>query len=165
MRARAHPVTHPRQERRRPSQTDAPPRPRRPPPQARARSRDAPGVLGAVPALDRLIHERLRLGIVSALAVNELLTFNELKHLLGTTDGNLSVHARKLEEAAYVTCASTSRGANPGRSTASPLPAREASSATWTTWSPDPHRPWRIGPPQEGHLLNRMFSTSPSCTT
>lgn len=56
------------------------------------------------PALDRLIHERLRLGIVSALAVNESLTFNDLKELLKTTDGNLSVHARKLEEAEYITC-------------------------------------------------------------
>jgi DNA-binding HxlR family transcriptional regulator len=55
-------------------------------------------------ALDRLIHERLRLGIVSALAVNEHLTFNELKRLLRTTDGNLSVHARKLEEAEYIAC-------------------------------------------------------------
>jgi DNA-binding MarR family transcriptional regulator len=53
--------------------------------------------------LDRLIHERLRLGIVSALAVNERLTFHELKKLLQTTDGNLSVHARKLEEADYIT--------------------------------------------------------------
>lgn len=55
-------------------------------------------------SLDRLIHERLRLGIVSALAVNERLTFNELKRLLDTTDGNLSVHARKLEEAGYIAC-------------------------------------------------------------
>jgi len=54
--------------------------------------------------LDRLIHERMRLGIVSALAVNEVLTFNDLKRLLGATDGNLSVHARKLEDAGYVTC-------------------------------------------------------------
>ncbi len=54
--------------------------------------------------LDRLIHERLRLGIVSALAVNERLTFNDLKGLLQTTDGNLSVHARKLEDAEYLTC-------------------------------------------------------------
>src|SRR4051812_42896631 len=54
--------------------------------------------------LDRLIHERVRLAIVSALAVNESLTFNDLKQLLNTTDGNLSVHARKLEEAQYVTC-------------------------------------------------------------
>jgi DNA-binding HxlR family transcriptional regulator len=55
-------------------------------------------------ALDRLIHERIRLGIVSALAVNDALSFNDLKGLLKTTDGNLSVHARKLEEAHYVTC-------------------------------------------------------------
>jgi len=54
--------------------------------------------------LDRVIHERLRLGIVSALAVNEQLTFNDLKRLLQTTDGNLSVHARKLEEAQYIAC-------------------------------------------------------------
>jgi DNA-binding HxlR family transcriptional regulator len=54
--------------------------------------------------LDRLIHERLRLAIVSALAVNEALSFTELKHLLKTTDGNLSVHARKLEEAEYLSC-------------------------------------------------------------
>ena len=54
--------------------------------------------------LDRLIHERLRLGIVSVLAVNERLTFNDLKTLLRTTDGNLSVHARKLEEAQYIAC-------------------------------------------------------------
>jgi DNA-binding HxlR family transcriptional regulator len=56
------------------------------------------------PSLDRLIHERLRLGIVSALAANEALTFNDLKNLMNTTDGNLSVHARKLEDAGYVVC-------------------------------------------------------------
>ena len=55
-------------------------------------------------ALDRVIHERVRLAIVSALAVHEMLTFNELKALLETSDGNLSVHARKLEEAGYLTC-------------------------------------------------------------
>jgi DNA-binding HxlR family transcriptional regulator len=55
-------------------------------------------------ALDRIIHERLRLGIVSALSVNESLTFRELKKILDTTDGNLSVHARKLEEAGYIDC-------------------------------------------------------------
>ena len=54
--------------------------------------------------LDRLIHERLRLGIVSALAANERMSFNDLKRLLDTTDGNLSVHARKLEEAQYIAC-------------------------------------------------------------
>ncbi|HEY2930439.1 MAG TPA: transcriptional regulator [Acidobacteriota bacterium] len=56
------------------------------------------------PALDRLIHERMRLGIVSALAVNDTLTFNDLKKLMKTTDGNLSVHARKLEDADYIAC-------------------------------------------------------------
>jgi DNA-binding transcriptional ArsR family regulator len=55
-------------------------------------------------ALDRLIHERVRLAIVSALAVHESLTFNELKALLDTSDGNVSVHARKLEDAGYITC-------------------------------------------------------------
>ena len=55
-------------------------------------------------ALDRLIHERIRLGIVSALAVNNSLSFRDLKQLLKTTDGNLSVHARKLEEAQYIDC-------------------------------------------------------------
>jgi len=55
-------------------------------------------------SLDRLIHERVRLGIVSALAANRSLRFNELKTLLNTTDGNLSVHARKLEEAGYIEC-------------------------------------------------------------
>lgn len=64
-------------------------------------------------ALDRLIHERLRLGIVSALAVNESLTFNELKRLMQTTDGNLSVHARKLEDAGYVTCTKSFEGRMP----------------------------------------------------
>jgi DNA-binding transcriptional ArsR family regulator len=54
--------------------------------------------------LDRVIHERMRLAIVSALAANEILSFNELKALLGTTDGNLSVHARRLEEAGYLAC-------------------------------------------------------------
>jgi DNA-binding HxlR family transcriptional regulator len=58
----------------------------------------------AAPSLDRLIHERLRLGIISALAANETLSFSDLKSLMGTTDGNLSVHARKLEEAGYISC-------------------------------------------------------------
>jgi DNA-binding HxlR family transcriptional regulator len=58
----------------------------------------------AAPNLDRLIHERLRLGIISALAANESLTFSDLKSLMNTTDGNLSVHARKLEEAGYISC-------------------------------------------------------------
>jgi DNA-binding transcriptional ArsR family regulator len=63
--------------------------------------------------LDRLIHERTRLGIVSALAVNESLSFNELKSLLRTTDGNLSVHARKLEEAHYISCNKSFQGRVP----------------------------------------------------
>jgi DNA-binding HxlR family transcriptional regulator len=68
----------------------------------------------AVPEdLDRLIHERIRLGIVSALAVNRSLTFNELKALLKTTDGNLSVHARKLEEADYIVCTKSFAGRLP----------------------------------------------------
>lgn len=63
--------------------------------------------------LDRLIHERMRLGIVSALAVNPSLSFSELKALMRTTDGNLSVHARKLEEAGYVTCTKSFEGRVP----------------------------------------------------
>ena len=63
--------------------------------------------------LDRLIHERLRLGIVSALAVNDSLSFNDLKRLMKTTDGNLSVHARKLEEAHYITCNKSFEGRVP----------------------------------------------------
>ena len=64
-------------------------------------------------ALDRLIHERMRLGIVSALAVNESLSFNALKSLMATTDGNLSVHARKLEDAGYVRCTKSFAGRMP----------------------------------------------------
>jgi DNA-binding MarR family transcriptional regulator len=76
----------------------------------REREKVQPELAGMPPAgvaqqLDRLVHERLRLGILSALSVNESLTFTELKKLLDTTDGNLSVHARKLEEAGYVGCA------------------------------------------------------------
>ena len=67
----------------------------------------------AAPNLDRLIHERLRLGIISALAANESLTFSELKNLMSTTDGNLSVHARKLEEAGYISCAKYFEGRLP----------------------------------------------------
>jgi DNA-binding MarR family transcriptional regulator len=64
-------------------------------------------------SLDRLIHERIRLGIVSALAVNDTLSFNDLKQLLRTTDGNLSVHARKLEDAGYVLCEKSFAGRTP----------------------------------------------------
>jgi DNA-binding MarR family transcriptional regulator len=63
--------------------------------------------------LDRLIHERLRLGIVSALAVNDSLSFSDLKKLMKTTDGNLSVHARKLEEAEYIACTKSFEGRMP----------------------------------------------------
>jgi DNA-binding MarR family transcriptional regulator len=62
---------------------------------------------------ERLIHERSRLGIISALAVNETLTFNDLKQLLKTTDGNLSVHARKLEDAGYIACTKSFEGRTP----------------------------------------------------
>jgi len=65
------------------------------------------------PELDRLIHERLRLGIVSALAANESLTFSDLKSLMNTTDGNLSVHARKLEDAGYIGCTKSFDGRVP----------------------------------------------------
>ena len=70
-------------------------------PAAKGRERRAPG---EIPQLDRLIHERIRLGIISALAVNDSLSFGDLKRLLHTTDGNLSVHARKLEEGGYLAC-------------------------------------------------------------
>jgi DNA-binding transcriptional ArsR family regulator len=76
--------------------------------------------------LDRLIHERIRLGIVSALAVNDHLSFNDLKKLLKTTDGNLSVHARKLEEAGYVTCAKYFEGRLPKTEFRLTLPGRRA---------------------------------------
>lgn len=67
----------------------------------------------SMPDLDRVIHERVRLGIISALAANESLTFNDLKKLLDTTDGNLSVHARKLEDAGYIQCTKTFEGRMP----------------------------------------------------
>src|SRR6266568_7941207 len=66
-----------------------------------------------VPDFDRLIHEKTRLGIVSALAVNASLSFNELKAVLKTTDGNVSVHARKLEDAGYLTCRKSFQGRMP----------------------------------------------------
>ena len=89
--------------------------PRGPEPDEGAPGRPRPGAQPAAPAvagpasvraaeLDRLIHERMRLGIVSALAVNASLTFTDLRDLLGASDGNLSVHARKLEDAGYVAC-------------------------------------------------------------
>jgi DNA-binding HxlR family transcriptional regulator len=75
--------------------------------------RPARGAVEKTADLDRLIHERLRLGIISALCVNESLGFTELKGLLKTTDGNLSVHARKLEEAEYISCTKTFKGRTP----------------------------------------------------
>jgi DNA-binding HxlR family transcriptional regulator len=75
------------------------------------------GVHGGAPhtahEIDRMIHERLRLGIISALAVTDSLTFSELKHTVKTTDGNLSVHARKLEDAGYINCSKTFEGRTP----------------------------------------------------
>ena len=87
-------------------------------PRSREREAALPGAHAQprepVPAdLDRLIHERVRLGIVSALAVNRSLTFNELKAMLKTTDGNLSVHARRLEEADYIVCTKSFHGRLP----------------------------------------------------
>ena len=70
-------------------------------------------VTGETKKLDRLIHERLRLGILSALSVNENLSFSELKKSLDVTDGNLSVHARKLEEAGYIACTKSFEGRVP----------------------------------------------------
>jgi DNA-binding MarR family transcriptional regulator len=66
-----------------------------------------------LPELDRVIHEQVRLGIVSALAAHDKVTFNDLKKVLNTTDGNLSVHARKLEEAGYVECIKSFEGRFP----------------------------------------------------
>ena len=74
------------------------------PAKAETRSREHVPAAPELPELDRLIHERIRLGIVSALATNDSLSFNDLKRVLKTTDGNLSVHARKLEEAEYISC-------------------------------------------------------------
>ena len=73
----------------------------------------APQPPPALPELDRLIHERIRLGIVSALATNDSLSFNDLKRILKTTDGNLSVHARKLEDAQYISCSKYFEGRVP----------------------------------------------------
>ena len=85
---------------------------RRPPdakPEPRPTSRPTPDL----PDLNRLIHERIRLGIISALAINDSLSFNDLRRLLRTTDGNLSVHARKLEEAGYIACSKFFEGRIP----------------------------------------------------
>lgn len=76
------------------------------------RAQPVPGA-PVLPYLDPVVHERIRLGIVSALAVNDSLSFTDLKRLLNTTDGNLSVHARKLEDAAYVSCSKFFEGRTP----------------------------------------------------
>jgi DNA-binding HxlR family transcriptional regulator len=76
--------------------------------------------------LDRLIHERMRLGVVSALAVNQTLSFNELKKLMKTTDGNLSIHARKLEDAGYIKCMKSFDGRIPKTEYALTAPGRRA---------------------------------------
>lgn len=82
-------------------------------PRVATRAMDAMRAAEKAPELDNLIHERMRLGIVSALAANESLTFSELKEMLKTTDGNISVHARKLEEADYITCTKSFEGRIP----------------------------------------------------
>jgi DNA-binding HxlR family transcriptional regulator len=86
----------------------------------------APARVPELPELDRLIHERIRLGIVSALATNESLSFNDLKRILKTTDGNLSVHARKLEEAEYISCVKYFEGRVPRTEYRLTTPGRRA---------------------------------------
>ncbi len=87
---------------------------------------DGHGADATPAALDRLIHERMRLGIVSALAVNDSLSFTALKTLMATTDGNLSVHARKLEDAGYVRCTKSFEGRTPKTDYALTLTGRRA---------------------------------------
>jgi|ERR1035441_501900 DNA-binding MarR family transcriptional regulator len=82
--------------------------------------------VGGTANFDRLVHERLRLGILSALSVNESLTFTDLKKLLDTTDGNLSVHARKLEEARYIACTKSFEGRIPRTDYKLTAPGRRA---------------------------------------
>lgn len=88
-------------------------RPQAPPPPPALAAVKGGAASRASLSLDRLIHERVRLAIVSSLAVTESLTFNELKHLVGATDGNLSVHARRLEEAGYLECLKSFEGRVP----------------------------------------------------
>lgn len=83
-------------------------KPARPP-----RLRHVPGLSMGSTGFDKLVHEQLRLGILSALAVNDALSFTELREMLESTDGNLSVHARKLEEAGYVSCRKQFKGRTP----------------------------------------------------
>ena len=102
---------------------------RKPPPQAQS-TRDrvsSPAIAAApIPDFDRVIHERLRLGIVSALAVNDSLSFSDLKRLLDTTDGNLSVHARKLEDSRYIVCHKRFEGRVPRTEYKLTVPGRKA---------------------------------------
>jgi DNA-binding HxlR family transcriptional regulator len=94
---------------------------------AEGTTNSTPGPSPQIPNLDRLIHERIRLGIVSALAAaKNPLTFNDLKSLLQTTDGNLSVHARKLEEAKYIACTKSFEGRVPRTEYSLTLPGRRA---------------------------------------
>ncbi len=86
----------------------------------------AGGRAALAPDLDRVIHERLRLAIVSVLAVNDTLSFNELKQMLETSDGNLSVHARKLEEAGYIACLKSFEGRIPRTEYRLTAPGRKA---------------------------------------
>lgn len=86
----------------------------------------AGGRAALAPDLDKVIHERLRLAIVSVLAVNDTLSFNELKQILETTDGNLSVHARKLEEAGYIACLKSFEGRIPRTEYRLTAPGRKA---------------------------------------
>jgi DNA-binding HxlR family transcriptional regulator len=78
-----------------------------------SRASDPAALQADLPELDRLIHERIRLGIISALAINDSLSFNDLKRVLKTSDGNLSVHARKLEEGGYIQCSKFFEGRIP----------------------------------------------------
>jgi DNA-binding MarR family transcriptional regulator len=96
---------------------------------AKKKLEEAPQIVSVrqdLPQLDRLIHERLRLGIISALAAAESMTFVELKKLLETTDGNLSIHARKLEEAGYVQCTKGFEGRVPRSEYRITAPGRKA---------------------------------------
>lgn len=100
-------------------------------PQARDEREMSPGLtkihgLRESAELDRLVHERVRLGIISALAVNESLSFTDLKTLLQVTDGNLSAHARKLEDAGYLECIKGYDGRVPKTEYRITAPGREA---------------------------------------
>lgn len=97
-------------------------------------TKNAPQAIQSAVQLDQLIHERVRLGIVSALATEKSLTFGELKEALDISDGNLSVHARKLEEAGYLECRKYFEGRRPQADSSSPQPGARLSRNTSTTW-------------------------------